>query len=267
MTDADDHIAQLVIQHRAEIETRSIAEQLADLELEEQKAVIGRLSKEQREAAKAGWFFYARSEQKPPEGSWRVWLYLAGRGAGKTRSGAEWILTQLAAGCTRIALLHRSWRAAPLTSAPIGSAGDARGTTSWVVPQSGHPAYVPEDLGLQDRSVALGNLGRHPQGECIERADADRQESLFERRHQIGRAADHGASFAIARLVASRRQLRYLARPARDLERRRQLVEGEQRLQLFQEDAAKVYDASGLLLGRGWVLRQVQDHCRLRQRG
>lgn len=33
----------------------------------------------------------ARSEQKPPPWAWRIWLYLAGRGAGKTRSGAEWV--------------------------------------------------------------------------------------------------------------------------------------------------------------------------------
>jgi hypothetical protein len=33
----------------------------------------------------------ARFTQRPPEGDWRVWGYIAGRGAGKTRAGAEWI--------------------------------------------------------------------------------------------------------------------------------------------------------------------------------
>ncbi|HTQ34265.1 MAG TPA: terminase family protein [Stellaceae bacterium] len=42
----------------------------------------------------AGWLRYewecrARDEQKPPPGDWRVWLLLAGRGFGKTRTGAE----------------------------------------------------------------------------------------------------------------------------------------------------------------------------------
>lgn len=37
------------------------------------------------------WTFWARPEQMPPLRDWRVWLYLGGRGAGKTRSGAEWI--------------------------------------------------------------------------------------------------------------------------------------------------------------------------------
>ena len=37
------------------------------------------------------WRSIARAEQLPPPGDWSVWLILAGRGAGKTRSGAEWV--------------------------------------------------------------------------------------------------------------------------------------------------------------------------------
>jgi phage terminase large subunit-like protein len=33
----------------------------------------------------------ARKEQLPPESDWHTWLYLAGRGAGKTRTAAEWL--------------------------------------------------------------------------------------------------------------------------------------------------------------------------------
>jgi phage terminase large subunit-like protein len=35
------------------------------------------------------WNLWARPDQAPPPGDWVVWLILAGRGAGKTRSGAE----------------------------------------------------------------------------------------------------------------------------------------------------------------------------------
>jgi phage terminase large subunit-like protein len=35
------------------------------------------------------WEFWSRPEQKPPPGDWVYWLILAGRGAGKTRAGAE----------------------------------------------------------------------------------------------------------------------------------------------------------------------------------
>jgi phage terminase large subunit-like protein len=38
-----------------------------------------------------GWRAIARPSQLPPAGDWRTWLLLAGRGFGKTRSGAEWV--------------------------------------------------------------------------------------------------------------------------------------------------------------------------------
>lgn len=37
------------------------------------------------------WEVWARPEQLPPPGDWYVWLILAGRGFGKTRTGVEWI--------------------------------------------------------------------------------------------------------------------------------------------------------------------------------
>jgi predicted phage terminase large subunit-like protein len=37
------------------------------------------------------WEVNARPGQLPPEGSWLVWLLLAGRGFGKSRTGAEWV--------------------------------------------------------------------------------------------------------------------------------------------------------------------------------
>src|SRR5439155_24493113 len=38
------------------------------------------------------WYFPgARRAQIPPPGDWRVWLLLAGRGFGKTRTGAEFV--------------------------------------------------------------------------------------------------------------------------------------------------------------------------------
>lgn len=36
---------------------------------------------------------------------WQVWLYLAGRGAGKTRSGSEWVREQVKGGAGRIGLI------------------------------------------------------------------------------------------------------------------------------------------------------------------
>lgn len=41
--------------------------------------------------ARLEWLNSARREQLEPKGDWTTWLYLAGRGAGKTRSCAEWL--------------------------------------------------------------------------------------------------------------------------------------------------------------------------------
>ena len=44
------------------------------------------------EIERDAWWWTARPEQKPPPGDWFIWLLLTGRGFGKTRAGAEWIV-------------------------------------------------------------------------------------------------------------------------------------------------------------------------------
>jgi phage terminase large subunit-like protein len=50
----------------------------------------------------------AHDEQRPPPGAWTTWLLLGGRGAGKTRAGAEWVRA-LAAEPIRIALVGETF--------------------------------------------------------------------------------------------------------------------------------------------------------------
>ena len=55
------------------------------------------------------WNLHARESQLPPEGDWDTWLILAGRGFGKTRTGAEWVRDQVENNqATRIALVARA---------------------------------------------------------------------------------------------------------------------------------------------------------------
>ena len=54
------------------------------------------------------WELTARPSQLPPEGDWRIWMILAGRGFGKTRTGAEWV--------RRIAETHPGARIAIVSS-------------------------------------------------------------------------------------------------------------------------------------------------------
>jgi predicted phage terminase large subunit-like protein len=52
------------------------------------------------------WLRTARPEQLPPPGDWSIWLILAGRGWGKTRTGAEWVRMLAESGSAeRIALI------------------------------------------------------------------------------------------------------------------------------------------------------------------
>ncbi|HEX7823034.1 MAG TPA: terminase family protein, partial [Sphingobium sp.] len=55
------------------------------------------------------WVHRARPGQLPPPGDWTVWLVMAGRGFGKTRTGAEWVRAVAEAdGMARIALIGAS---------------------------------------------------------------------------------------------------------------------------------------------------------------
>ncbi len=60
------------------------------------KQDLSELSQEQLAQILHCWPLWARPDQLPPAtasagGAWRVWLVMGGRGAGKTRAGAEWV--------------------------------------------------------------------------------------------------------------------------------------------------------------------------------
>jgi phage terminase large subunit-like protein len=56
------------------------------------------------------WPFRAHPEQLPPPGDWRIWLFLGGRGSGKTRAGAEWVADGVKnRGLRRIGIVGATW--------------------------------------------------------------------------------------------------------------------------------------------------------------
>jgi len=87
--------------------------------------------------ARVFWRDIARPEQLPPEGNWLVWLFMAGRGAGKSRSAAEWVHEQAQAepGC-RIALVGRT----PADVRDVMIEGDSGILT---IAQDDRPVYQP----------------------------------------------------------------------------------------------------------------------------
>ncbi len=68
---------------------RSLRERLAALPVEQRAGFLEALPAEVLAAAAYEWPFWARPDQLEPPGSWRTWLMRSGRGAGKTRAGAE----------------------------------------------------------------------------------------------------------------------------------------------------------------------------------
>lgn len=78
---------------------------LATLTPDQLTKALASLTEAQAQDLLHDWRFTARPEQCAPDGDWQVWAYIAGRGAGKTRSGSEWVREKVKAGCSRIALI------------------------------------------------------------------------------------------------------------------------------------------------------------------
>ncbi|QEK37925.1 DNA-packaging protein [Candidatus Cytomitobacter indipagum] len=62
----------------------------------------------QKQAKEYDWNLHARDSQKIPSWNWRVWLLMAGRGFGKTRTGAESIRKLVSQGYRNICLLGKN---------------------------------------------------------------------------------------------------------------------------------------------------------------
>ncbi len=84
------------------------------------------------------WSFWRRPDQAEPAGDWRCWLLLAGRGFGKTRTGAEWVRARAEAdGRLRIALV-----AATMADARAIMVEGESGLLS-IAPQAMRPTFEP----------------------------------------------------------------------------------------------------------------------------
>ena len=93
---------------------------------------------EAADAALHLWPLWARDSQIAPPGDWSVWLLMAGRGFGKTRTGAEWVRARVESGASgRIALVART----PADVRDVMIEGDS-GLLS-VCPPRNRPKYEP----------------------------------------------------------------------------------------------------------------------------
>lgn len=122
---------------------KSIMEQIALLPENERDAVLRDMNPE---ALIWDWHLWARPEQLPPDNDdWNIFLFLAGRGAGKTRSAAEWVrekAKETKYGQLRFALVART--AADVRDVIVeGESGIVN-----VTPPSEKPLYEPSKRRL-----------------------------------------------------------------------------------------------------------------------
>ena len=72
---------------------------LASHPAKERERIVAELSDDEVRALAYDWRFWARPKQlPPPDDDWLIWLLMTGRGFGKTRSGAEWVIERAWAG-------------------------------------------------------------------------------------------------------------------------------------------------------------------------
>jgi phage terminase large subunit-like protein len=117
-------------------------EQIALLPPEEQAKALAGLDPE---ALLWDWSAWGRPEQQAPQGDWNIWAYIAGRGAGKTRTAAEWVREEAkytTTGQRRFALVART--AADVRDVIVeGESGIMN-----VTPPSERPLYEPSKRRL-----------------------------------------------------------------------------------------------------------------------
>jgi len=124
------------------------------------------LSEEDATALEYDWRFWARPNQLAPPGDWKYWLIKAGRGFGKTRSGAEWVREQV--------------RQVPIVNLIGATVDDARDIM--IEGESGILAICPK--WERPEYVAQKRLLRWPNGAKSLIFTADEPERLRGKQHQ-----------------------------------------------------------------------------------
>jgi len=76
------------------IDAEALFERVLALPHAERVSLLYALSAPQLREYGERWWQWAHRGQHEPKGDWRVWMIRAGRGFGKTRAGAEWVLAR-----------------------------------------------------------------------------------------------------------------------------------------------------------------------------
>jgi phage terminase large subunit-like protein len=133
--------------------SRPDARALARLPAADRAAFLDALSELEAAHLLHDWPFWARPEQLPPPTPWETWLVLAGRGFGKTRTGAEWVRAEAESGRRRrFALVGPTLRDVRKTMVE-GESGIIAVSPPWF-----RPLFVRSELRLVWPNGAVADL-------------------------------------------------------------------------------------------------------------
>jgi phage terminase large subunit-like protein len=115
--------------------------------------ILNELTDDEIQALEYDWKFWARSNQLPPENDWQYWLLLAGRGFGKTRTGAEWIRERVDTGKAK-----RVHLVAPTAADARDTMVEGESGLLSVCPEWNKPSYEPSKRRLTWPNGAIALL-------------------------------------------------------------------------------------------------------------
>ena len=137
----------------------SLAEQTALLAPAQRRAFLGELCRDEKLLLLTQWEGEARRGQLAPPGDWRIWMIMAGRGFGKTRAGAEWVVALARTAGLRIVLVgpNEDEARAVMVEGPAGILACSRFV---------RPKWEPSNLRLvwPNGTVAFVHTGANPEG-------------------------------------------------------------------------------------------------------
>jgi len=132
---------------------QSRASSLASLPAEQRQAFLAGLTDAEALALAYDWTFWARPSQLTPAGDWTIWLNLAGRGFGKTRTGAEWVRDEVENfGARRVAIV------APTASDARKVIVEGESGILAISPPWFRPTYAPTQRELRWPNGAIATL-------------------------------------------------------------------------------------------------------------
>lgn len=139
---------------------------LASQTLADQQTFLNSLNSYELDALIWYWPFWAREDQLAPLGDWTSWLLLGGRGAGKTRAGAEWVR------------YRANLTSGPEASRQIALVGETLGAVRQVMVEGPSGILAVSPTSERPRFYASRNLLVWPNGARAYMFSAERPQSL-----------------------------------------------------------------------------------------